>query len=129
MRIMKWIGLAAVILLITSCFIPWIVIESRNITVTGVDATGTSFGKPGYFHFFCAFFFSVFHFIPKIWAKRLNLLVVGLNTAWAVRNFFLIAACQGGECPEKKIGLYLVLFSSILMLLSSFFPDMKMNKK
>ncbi len=34
MRWMKWIGLAAAILLIISCFIPWVFIESKNITVT-----------------------------------------------------------------------------------------------
>ncbi|MBP6478746.1 MAG: hypothetical protein KA290_13600 [Chitinophagaceae bacterium] len=127
MRYMKWIGLAAAVLLIASCFTPWVYIASRNITVSGIDATGTTFGKPGYFHFLCAFFFLLFHFIPRIWAKRSNLLVAALNTAWALRNFFMIAACYGGECPERKIGLYLVLLSSLLMLASTFFPDMKMT--
>ncbi len=126
---MKWLGLAAVILLVASCFTPWIFIESRNIIVSGIDATGTSFGKPGYLHFFCAFFFIIFHLTPRLWAKRMNLLVVGLNVAWAIRNFFMIAACQGGECPVKKIGLYLVLVSSLIMLISSLFPDLKMKEK
>ncbi len=128
MRYMKWIGFAAAILLIVSCFTPWVFIVSRNITISGIDATGTNFGKPGYFHFICAFLFLVFHITPRIWAKRLNLLVTALNVSWAIRNFLMIAACQGGECPEKKAGLYLVLLSSILMLLSSFFPDMKVKR-
>jgi len=125
MRYMKWIGLAAAVLLVASCFTPWVYIVSRDITVSGIDATGTTFGKPGYFHFLCAFFFLLFHFIPRIWAKRSNLLIAALNTAWALRNFFMIAACYGGECPERKIGLYLVLLSSLLMLASTFFPDMR----
>ena len=130
---MKWIGFAAGVLLIVSCFTPWVFIASRDITISGIDATGTNFGKPGYFHFLCAFFFLLFNFIPKIWAKRSNLLVAALNIAWAIRNFFVIAACQGGECPEKKTGLYLVLVASIIILITTFFPDMKLiddkNKK
>jgi hypothetical protein len=126
---MKWIGLAASILLVVSCFSPWVFIVSRNITVSGIDAVGTNFGKPGYFHFVGAFFFLLFHFMPKIWAKRLNLLVSALNLSWAIRNFFIIAACYGGECPERKIGLYLVLISSVLILVTSLFPDMKVKNE
>jgi hypothetical protein len=126
MRYMKWIGLAAAILLVVSCCTPWVFIESRNIIVSGIDAAGTNFGKPGYFHFAMAAFFLFFHLMPRVWAKRANLLVVALNLGWAIRNFFVIAACQGGECPVKRMGLYLVLLSSIIMLLAALFPDMKM---
>ncbi len=127
MRYMKWIGFAAGVLLIASCFTPWVFIGSRNLTISGIDATGTNFGKPGYFHFLCAFFFLLFNFIPKIWAKRSNLLVAALNIAWAIRNFFVIAACQGGECPEKKTGLYLVVAASLIMLIATFFPSIRMS--
>ena len=129
MRYMKWIGYAAAILVIISCFTPWVFIASREIFVSGIDAAGTNFGKPGYFHMLLAGIFLVLHSIPRIWAKRLILLVTALNTAWVIRNFCVIAACQGGECPEKKTGLYLILLSTFLMLVSYFFPDMKMNKK
>lgn len=125
MRYLKWIGLAAAVLLIVSCFTPWVIIESKNITVSGVDATGTNFGKPGYFHILLSVLFITCTIIQRVWAKRLNLLVTALNTGWALRNFFVISTCQGGECPEKQIGLYLVMLSSLLLLLSSLFPDMK----
>ena len=126
MRWMKWVGLAAAILLIISCFSTWVVISSKNIIVSGVDATGTSFGKPGYFHFFFTFFFLLFTVIPKIWAKRSNLLVTALNLAWAIRNYFIITTCRGGDCPEKHAAIYLVLLASVLMLVSSLFPDVKL---
>jgi hypothetical protein len=133
MRWMKWAGLAAVTLLIVACFLPWVTIASRNIVVSGVDTTGTTFGKPAYFHFFFCFFFIAFTFIPRIWAKRINLLVVAMNMAWAVRNYFIISTCRGGECPEKHNGIYLMLLASIVMLLSALFPDIKLpqqeNKK
>ena len=124
---MKWIGLLAVLLLVYSCFIPWVIIPSQNIIVSGVDSTGTNFGKPGYAHFVLGFFFTVFHFFPKLWAKRCNLLVVALNIAWAVRNYFIISMCREGECPEKQIGLWLVLSGSVLMLFAALFPDIKLK--
>ena len=129
MRYMKWIGLAAVILLVVSCFTPWVIISSQNIIVSGVDATGTNFGKPGYAHFVLGFFFIIFHFIPKLWAKRVNLLIVALNIAWGIRNYFIISMCREGECPEKQIGLWLVIAASILMLLAALFPDIKLKKE
>lgn len=125
---MKWIGLMVALLLIYSCFMPWVTIEAKHITVSGVDATGTYFGKPGYFHFLMVFFFILFNFIPKIWAKRLNILVAALNMGWAIRNFIIVSVCSGGECPEKQVGLYLVLFASILLLVASFFPNIKVEE-
>jgi len=129
MRYMKWIGLFAVILLIVSCFLPWVIISSRNIVVSGVESTGTNFGKPGYTHFVLSFFFVIFHFIPRLWAKRSNLLVVALNIAWAIRNYFIISMCREGECPEKQIGLWLVLLASFLVLIAALFPDIKLNEE
>jgi hypothetical protein len=122
---MKWIGLLATLALVTACFFPWVFIESKNITVTGIEAAGTSFGKPGYFHFVMAASYLVFNFTPRIWAKRMNLLVAALNIAWAARNYFIISACIAGECPEKKPGLYVVLISSLLMLIAALLPKMK----
>jgi len=126
---MKWVGLFAVILLIVSCFLPWVIIPSKNIVVSGVDSTGTNFGKPGYTHFVLSFFFIIFHFIPRLWAKRSNLLVVALNIAWAIRNYFIISMCREGDCPEKQIGLWLVLLGSILMLIAALFPDIKLKEE
>ena len=128
MRYMKWIGLAAAVLLIVACFSPWVIIESRNITISGVDTTGSKFGKPGYLHLLMVFFFLIFHFTPRLWAKRFNLLVVGINTAWFIRNFFLIAVCRGGECPERQSGLYMLLLATILMLVAALFPDMEITE-
>jgi hypothetical protein len=116
-------------LLVASCFTPWVIIESKNIVVSGIDATGTNFGKPGYIHFVLSFFYIVFHLIPKVWAKRWNLLVVGLNIAWAIRNYFLISTCREGECPEKQIGLYLVMAASVLLMISALFPDVKLTEE
>ncbi len=125
---MKWVGPAAALLLIASCFMPWVVIESRQITVSGVDATGTNFGKPGYLHLITAFLFFILSLIPKVWAKRANLPVAAINTAWVIRNFLLIAVCRGGECPTRKIGFWLLLLASLLMLIAALFPSIDVEK-
>lgn len=125
MRYIKWVGLFAAVLMVLSCFLPWVVIESHQLTISGLDATGTTYGKPGLLHLVLTGMFLGFHFTPRLWAKRANLLVVALNTAWAIKNFFLIAVCRGGECPSRKAGLYLMLLASFLLLLSALFPDMK----
>lgn len=117
----------AVVLLIVSCFTPWVIIHSKNIIVSGVDATGTNFGKPAYVHFIFSCFFIFFHLVPKLWAKRWNLIIVALNIAWAIRNYIIISACRDGECPEKQTGLYLVLLASVLLLVSALFPDVKLT--
>ncbi|MGC4036431.1 MAG: hypothetical protein QM764_10745 [Chitinophagaceae bacterium] len=128
MRGMKWIGILSAILLIISCFSPWIFIVSKNITVSGVDATGTNFGKPGYFHFIMTALYIILTLIPKVWSQRTNLLICAFNLGWAIRNFIIIPVCQMGECPEKKSGLYLSLIASILMLIASLFPDIKIEQ-
>ena len=129
MRWMKWTGIVAAVLLVISCFLTWVVIVSRNIIVTGVNAGGTNYGKPGYFNLLMTLFFLAFTLTPKIWAKRINLLVTAMNLAWAVRNYFIISACSAGDCPEKHTGIFLLLLASVIMLLSSLVPDLKLPEQ
>ncbi|MFZ9386719.1 MAG: hypothetical protein ACO25B_02460 [Chitinophagaceae bacterium] len=124
-KLFKWAGLLAAALLVASAFLPWVIIESRGLVLTGVDTTGTNYGRPAYFHFVIVEFFVLFTLVARLWAKRANLAVVAINTAWAIRNFLVIASCQGGECPLRQVGLWLALGSSLLMLLSALFPDME----
>ena len=128
MKYMKWVGVLAALLLVSSCFMPWYSIDWRNITISGVEA-GEKLGKPGYWHFVFAFFFLLFTWIPKIWAKQWNLFIAAMNMAWMIRNFFALAACSGGECPERLWGIWLVLISSTFMLLAALFPRIKVPVK
>jgi hypothetical protein len=62
MRLNVLLSLLVIALLIVGCFLPWITVESKSMTITGVDTAGTRFGKPAYFHFLwaglCLFFFA-----------------------------------------------------------------------
>ncbi|HEX7905533.1 MAG TPA: hypothetical protein VF487_16785 [Chitinophagaceae bacterium] len=128
-RYMKWIGLGAALLLVISCFTPWVIIASKNITISGIDATGTKYGKPGYFNLLMTAFFLFFHFIPRVWAKRANLIVGALNLAWTLRNYFVLTFCMAGECPEKQTGLYLVTIAAIVMMIAALFPSMELPQQ
>ena len=129
MRWIKWAGIIAAIILVTSCFMPWVIIHSISSTITGIDTAGTNFGKPAYFHFITSFFFLLLIVTPKVWAKRANLLVTALNMAWAIRNYFIITMCRAGECPEKKFAIYLIVISSVIMMMAALLPDMKTDRK
>jgi hypothetical protein len=124
---MKWIGIAAAIVLCISCFQPWVFIETKQLTLTGMNTTGTNYGKPGILMLVLSFFFIVFSIIPSIWSKRANMIVTALTVAWCIRNYFLLSTCSGGECPQRKLAIYLVLFSSIIMLIAALFPDVKVR--
>jgi hypothetical protein len=67
--------------------------------------------------------------LQSVVAKRINLLVTAINLGWAIRNYFIVSLCRGGECPEKQIGVYLVVISSVLMLVSAMFPDTIIKEK
>lgn len=121
---MKWGGLFAAALLIAACFMPWYQLPWNNGILSGVDG-GIKYGKPGYWHFVFCFFFIVFTLVPRIWAKQWNLLVCALNAAWMIRNFFALAVCNAGDCPERQTGIWLVLVAALLMLVSALFPPMK----
>jgi len=129
MRYSKWIGLLTAVILVIACVSPWIYIESKSLSISGIDTAGTNFGYPAYFHFVLAGIFLVLTFVPRVWAKRLNLLVTALNLGWALRNFFVISACMGGDCPVKLTGLYGVLLASIFLLLAALFPDMTLPEE
>jgi len=129
MRWIKWAGVLAAVLLIVSCFFPWIIIESRQLVISGIETEGSNYGKPGYFHILMAAIFLLLSFIPRVWAKRVNLLMVAMNFAWGVRNYFMLSRCEAGDCPDKQIALYLALLGTGMMMIAALFPDMKLPEK
>ncbi len=119
----KLFTILGVAVLIVGCLMPWMRIEDPSITISGVDTTGTRYGKPAIAHFVFSTCILFGAFVPKVWAKRMNLLFGALNLAWGIRNFGIITACEGGICPEKLLGLYLVLGASIIIMVAVLFPQ------
>jgi len=129
MRYIQWLAFFSAGLLFAACFLPWITIESKDIIITGFDTTGTKWGPPGNVHMVLTAVYLLLTLTPKIWAKRLNVFIAAINMAWAIGNFIRMALCDGGECPVRESGIYLALLATILMLVASFFPKVKMNEE
>lgn len=132
MKYSQWIGIAAAIGLIISCFLPWTWHPDLNKYFTGFFSEQNVYGRPAKVFIGFAIFNILFFAIPRIWAKRWNLLISALIVAWAIRCFIVFSGCYGSICPQKQIGLWLMLSCSILDLVMTLFPDLKMedgNKK
>ena len=128
MKYSKWIGVFGVGLLVIAAFQPWIKVPSKDIIVTGLHAAGTHFGKPALLNLIISAFAVVLFMMPSVMAKRANLFFCGLNLAWSIRNFIIVSTCRAGECPEKKIGLYLLMVASLVMLIAALLPDAKLDE-
>lgn len=112
---MKIVAIAAAVVLVVSCFLPWVFIDSKSLTLTGISAL--NFGKPAFLHFFLAAATIILLLLNKPISQKAALLFSALNLAWAVRNFLMISACYMGDCPERLSGIYIMLISSIAMLI------------
>ena len=126
MRARKAVLLIIAISLIASLFFPWVIIESKNLVLTGMRTDGTTFGKPGLLTLLFAALIILFSFVPRVWAHRICLFFGAFAVGWAVRNFLLLSTCQGGECPQRQVAFYVYLISSILLLVAVLLQDMKL---
>jgi hypothetical protein len=113
--------------LAVACFNPWIYIVSQNITVTGMNGTLPAFGKPGLMHLVFALMSALCFLIPAAWAKKANIFICAINLGWSIRNLVIIPACSYGECPERRNWMLIALSASILMLIFTFLPDIKIK--
>jgi len=129
MKYSQYIGVAAAIILVGACFLPWAFYPDLNKDFTGFFSEQNNYGRPGKLFSILAFIASVFFLIPKVWAKRWNLLIGAITVAYAVKSFFLFSACYNTICPERKIGLWIMLFASFLLLVMTFLPDLKVIEK
>lgn len=129
MKYSQWIGICALIALTISCFLSWTYHPDINKTFTGFFSENNVYGKPGKVFIFLSVF-AFFGFIfPRVWAKRFNFFVCAVIVAYAFRNFIIFSGCYRGICPEKKLGLWLMIFSAIISLIMAVLPDNKVNKK
>lgn len=129
MKYSQLIGIVAVLALIANCFIPWVYIASVHITVNGLHAEGTDFGKPGLLAIIFGAVCIVFFMVHKIWAKRTNVFIGAILFAWSIKNYIIITACSYGDCPEKKAGIFLQLVISFIVLLMTFFPKIELPEE
>ena len=134
-KYLHWIGIAACITLIVSCFLPWAyyadptIVNETERTFTGFYSYLNEYGRPGKLLVLLGLITLVFMLLPKVWAKRANLFICALLLAYAVKTYILFSSCYNNYCPQKLIGLYLMVFCTILMLLASVFPKLEIKSE
>ena len=119
----KWVALFASVLLVLACFLPWAYYPDLDKVFTGFYSERNIYGKPGKWLVVMAILSVICHFLPRVGYKRINLLLMALNLAYAVKSYIVFASCYRGFCPEKKIGLYLMLFAAIVLMIAAVFPS------
>jgi len=129
LKILQKAGIIACIILLLSCFMPWAFYADIHETFTGFYSFQNQYGKPGKFLSVMALIAFALMMLPKIWAKRTNLFVCALAVGYAIKTYILFTSCYNAYCPEKKAGIFIMLLSTIIMLISSAFPDLKINKQ
>lgn len=128
MKYSQSVGIAAALTLIVVCFLPWSFIASEQLTVSGMKATGTNFGRPGLFNIFLCVIIAVMFTVPAIWSKRTNVFLAALNLAWSFRNYLLVSACMMGECPQKQPALFALVGLALVIQLMTLLPQISMPK-
>lgn len=129
MKHSQTIGIIAALATIVICFLPWAVIPGRGISISGMHAVGTHFGKPGMVNIIFSACMTVFFLVPRIWAKRTNVFLAAINLAWAFRNYLLVSTCMAGECPEKQPALYVLVAMGILIQVMVLLPRIALPGK
>ena len=67
--------------------------------------------------------------VPRIWAKRFNILFTVLAFSFSVKTYMLFTACYKGICPEKKAGIFLILVATVIMVVAAVLPDLKLKEE
>ena len=130
MRYSNYIGILAGLIMILAAAFPWIRIVSLDAVLTGFGSEKiTRFGMPVLMNLFMIGLAIIFFLVPKLWAKRANPFVGAINFAWALRNLLLLSTCRNGECPQTTVWLYVYFTASLILLVMTVLPDMKVIEK
>lgn len=110
------IGIAALILVIISAFLPWISIpaDGQQMVFTGLNTKGSRFGEPGKLSIGVSVLALVFFLLQKSWTPRVNLFITAFLAAWTFRNMLIFSRCEMGICPDQKAGLYLSMLGAFI---------------
>ena len=129
MKYTQTIGIIAALVVLICSFLPWSIVVSEQITISGFDTKGTRFGKPGLFLNFFTIIAIVLFLIPAIWAKRTNIFIGAIVFTWSLRNYILVSTCLMGECPVKQPALYALVIASGVVMLMTLLPKLNSLKK
>ena len=121
------------LLIIATCFMPWVHYNNINETFTGYHvvkfAGGSYYGKAGITITFMSIIVLLLMLMPRLWAKRANLFLAALLFAYCVRTYVIFTGALFEGEVEKLAGIYLIVILSFLVLLGSVFPRMGKSRQ
>lgn len=129
MKYYKFIGISACVLIVVSCFLPWTYYADLNKSFTGFFTEQNIYGKPGKVFVFFAVCSAVLILLNKIWAKRTLIFFAALNIGYLIKTYVLFTTCYSTICPVKLFGFYLLMFSCIVLVITSVLPNLKLEEK
>ncbi|HMH24901.1 MAG TPA: hypothetical protein VK563_24165 [Puia sp.] len=129
MKYSQWIGVVASLLLIAACFLPWAYYPDLQKNFTGFFSEKNMYGRPGKVLVFLGVVAMILFLVPRIWAKRTNMLLGAVILAFSIKSFILFTACYKGICPDRREGVFLILIAPVIMILCAILPDIKLREK
>jgi hypothetical protein len=127
LKFLHYLGLLACVTLVISCFLPLTYHADVQKYFTAFFSEKDMYGKPGLFITIFVVLIFLGMLVPKIWAKRLNLFLAAITFAYILKTYILFSSCYNAYCPQKQAGLYVMLLSSIALLISSMLPNVKLS--
>ena len=102
MKYSQWIGIAALIILIISCFLPWTYHPDLDKTFTGFFSQNNAYGKPGKVFIFFSVIAALGFIVNRVWAKRMNFFICAVIVAYACRCFIIFFRMLQCDLSGKK---------------------------
>lgn len=128
-----YLSIFTAVALVVSCFLPWTFYPYINTTFNGFNvkpfATGNYYGRAGYPITILTSIFFLLIFVPKLWAKRVNIFIAALLFAYCIRTYIIFTSGLVEGDVEKRIGIFCIVIFSAALLLASVFPYMPAKKE
>ena len=129
MKNSQWIGVAGALLMAGACFMPWAYYPDLQKEFTGFFSEQNIYGRPGKIFVVFALINIVLFLVPRVWAKRANILFAAIAFAFGVKSYIQYTACYRGICPERRAGIFLVVLGALIVLIASLLPDLPLKER
>jgi hypothetical protein len=129
MKYSQLLGIAGAVLMLAACFMPWAYYPDLQKEFTGFFSEQNIYGRPGNVMAFFAVIEIFLFLIPRVWAKRANILVAAMAFAFSIKSYVLYTACYRGICPERRAGIFLVVLGALMALAASLLPNLPLKEK
>ena len=128
MKYSQWIGIAAALLLVAACFLPWAYFPDLGKSFAGFFSEQNRYGRPGKVFIFLSSVMILLFLVPRVWAKRSNIFVTAVTLTWGIKSYILYTSCYRGICPEKRAGIFLVLAATVIVLAAALLADLPIRQ-